>query len=217
MADGVGNGAKDAERSGVHHQVGELEHGFREALGEGENGAALGLRNERERHGKEDAEDDDLKHLAFGDGFGDILRKDVGDELRGGVGRNIEGLRRGGGGEMDAFSCAADMDSRIADEHRKRRDDFKVDQGFEAEAADFLQVGVAGDAHDENAEEQRRDDHLDEPEKNGAEELQLYCDGGPVLPKLCAGEQADEDPSCQRAAGCGIGGDEKDYEPAQER
>src|SRR6184192_1876813 len=97
------------------------------------NGAALGLRNERERHGKEDAEDDDLKHLAFGDGFGDILRKDVGDELRGGVGRNIEGLRRGGGGEMDAFSCAADMDSRIADEHRKRRDDFKVDQGFEAE------------------------------------------------------------------------------------
>ena len=92
MADGVGNGAKDAERSGVHDQVGELEHGFRKAFGQDEHGTALRFGHQNERHGEEDAENDDLEHLALGDGFGDVLRKDVGDELRGTVGRNIECL-----------------------------------------------------------------------------------------------------------------------------
>src|SRR5260370_21497802 len=40
------------------------------------------LRNEGESHGEENAEHDDLQHLAFGDGFGDVFREDVGDELR---------------------------------------------------------------------------------------------------------------------------------------
>src|SRR5713101_5285017 len=56
-------------------------------------------------------------------------------------------------GKMSVMSCAADVDGRIADEHRKGGDDFEVDEGLDAEAADFLQVGVPGDAHHENAEE----------------------------------------------------------------
>ena len=118
---------------------------------------------------------------------------------------------------MDAFSCAADMDGRIADEHGKRGDDFEVDEGFDAQAADFLQVGVAGDAHDENAEEQRRDDDLDEAEKDGAEELQIDRDRRPVVAKLRAGEKPDKDPGRQRAAGCGICRKNEDCEPAQEQ
>jgi len=76
---------------------------------------------------------------------------------------------------------------------------------------------VAGDAHHEDAKEQRRDDHLDEPQKDGSEELQVDCDRGGIVAKLRAGEKADEDPSRQRAAGCGIRRDEKDRKPAQER
>src|SRR6266481_26986 len=91
-------------------------------------------------------------------------------------------------GKMSVMSCAAVWGETLSD--------------------CAAEVGVPGDAHHENAEEQRRDDDLDEPEKNGAEELQVYCDGGPVVAKLRAGEKADEDPGCQRAAGGGIGGDE---------
>src|SRR6202030_4429375 len=118
---------------------------------------------------------------------------------------------------MDTFSSAADMDGRIADEHGERGDDFEVDERLDAETADFLQVGVAGDAHHENAEEQRRDDDLDEAQKDGAEELQVHRDGGPVVAKLGASEKADEDPSRQRAAGRGVGGGEEDGQPAEER
>jgi len=39
--------------------------------------AALGLRNERERHGKKDAEDDDLKHLASATDFAMFSRENV--------------------------------------------------------------------------------------------------------------------------------------------
>ena len=28
MTDGIGDGAKDAERRSIHHQIGELKHGF---------------------------------------------------------------------------------------------------------------------------------------------------------------------------------------------
>src|ERR1700687_2933640 len=118
---------------------------------------------------------------------------------------------------MDAFSSAAQMNARIADEHGKGGDDFEVDEGLDAQAADFLQIGVASDADDENAEEQRGDDDFDEAEKNGSEELQVDCDRGPVVAKLRAGEKADKDPSRQRAPGRSIGRDENDREPAQER
>ena len=101
---------------------------------------------------------------------------------------------------MDAFPCAAQVNGRIADEHSDGRDNFKVDEGLDAEAADFLEVGVASNADDEDPKEQRRDDDLDEAEKNGAEELQVHRDRGPVVTQLRAGEKADEDPGRQRAA-----------------
>src|SRR6266576_3311276 len=118
---------------------------------------------------------------------------------------------------MNTFSCAAQVNGGIADEHGDGRDNLEVDEGFDAETAHFLQVGVPGNADNEDSEQQGRDDDLDEPEKDGAEELQVDRDRGPVLPKLRAGEKPDQDPSRQRAAGCGIGADQKDREPTQER
>src|SRR5437879_10437167 len=118
---------------------------------------------------------------------------------------------------MNTFSCAAQVNGGIADEHGDGRDDLEVDEGFDAETAHFLQVGVPGNADNEESEQQWRDDDLDEPEKDGAEELEVERHRGPGLPKLRAGEKPDQDPSRQRAAGCGIGTDEKDRQPAQER
>src|SRR5256884_10003929 len=56
-----------------------------EASGERQHGTPFCFGNQDERHGKEDAEDDNLQHLALGDGFGDVFGKDVGDELCRGV------------------------------------------------------------------------------------------------------------------------------------
>ncbi len=97
------------------------------------------------------------------------------------------------------------------------RDDFEIDQRLDAEAADFFQIGVAGDSDNENTEEQRRDDDLDEAQENSAEELQIHRDGGRVVAEFRAGEKADENPSRQRTARSGIRRDEKNCEPTEER
>ena len=76
---------------------------------------------------------------------------------------------------------------------------------------------MARDAHHEDAKEQRRDDDLDEPQKNGSEELQVHRDRGPVVAKLRARQQAHQDPGGQRAPRCRVGGDKHDRQPAQER
>src|SRR5260370_33481615 len=118
---------------------------------------------------------------------------------------------------MDAFSGAADMNSRITDEHRDGRDQFEIDERLDAEAADFFQIRVTGNANDKNAEKQWRDNHLDEAKKNRAEQLQIDGDGGPVVAKLRAGEKADENPARQRTAGHALRRDEQNRKPAQER
>src|SRR5260370_6723279 len=109
------------------------------------------------------------------------------------------------------------MDGRITDEHGDGRDNFEIDQRFDSKAADFFQIGVAGDSNNENTEEQRRDDDLDEAEKNGAEELQVDRDGRRVVAEFRAGEKADENPSRQRTPRSGIRRDEENFEPTEER
>jgi len=52
---------------------------------------------------------------------------------------------------------------------------------------------VAGDAHHEDAEEQRRDDDLDEAEKNRAQELKFHRDGGRIVAQPRAGEERCRD------------------------
>src|SRR5260370_31249423 len=193
MSDRVCHGSEDADGRGEHDDVGELEHRFGKAFGEGQHGAALGLRDEREGHGKQNAEDDDLQHLAFGDGFGDVFRKDVGNELRCGVRRWFQ--RFGGDrGQAHAFSGAADVDGGEANQQSEGADDFEINEGFYAEAANFFEVRVAGDADDERDEEQRGDDYLDETQEDGAEELKLEGDRGGVVAKFRDGEQAKENP-----------------------
>jgi len=118
---------------------------------------------------------------------------------------------------MDAFSCAADVDGRIADEHRERGDDFEVDEGFDAEAADFREVGVAGTAHDENAEEQLRDDDLDEAQRKMVRGVAgLLRWRASQWPNSAPARRPTKDPSGQRAAGGGIGGEENDRQPSPE-
>jgi hypothetical protein len=51
------------------------------------------------------------------------------------------------------------------EKQRERGDDFEVDDGLQADAAHAFEVAAAGDAVDQCAEDQRRDDGADKPEK----------------------------------------------------
>src|SRR5258708_16873359 len=106
------------------------------------------------------------------------------------------------------------MNGRITDEHRDGRDQFEIDERLDAEAANFVQIRVTGNANDKNAEEERRDDDFNETKKNRAEQLQIDGDGRPVVAKLRAGEKADENPARQRTAGRGIRRQEPNRKPA---
>ena len=59
-----------------------------------------------------------------------------------------------------------------ADGERDGGHDFEIDQRFETDPADFLQIAGAGDAVHHNAEHDRCDDHLDELEEGVAEDLE---------------------------------------------
>jgi len=109
---------------------------------------------------------------------------------------------------VHAFSGAAQVNGRIADEHGQRGDYFEIDERFDAQAADFPEVGMAGDAHHKNAEQQRRDDDFDEPQKNSAKKLQVDRDRGPIVAQLRAREKADENPSRQRTPRSCMRGDD---------
>ena len=74
---------------------------------------------------------------------------------------------------------------------------------------------MAGDADDEDSEEERGDYYFDEAEKNGAEKLQVDGDAGPIVADFRTGEKSDEDPGREGTARSGVGGDEDDREPTQ--
>ena len=83
--------------------------------------------------------------------------------------RKIQRLAGGRRWQADAFARATEVDGRQADEHSDGGDDFEVDERLDAQAADFLQVGVARDAHHQNGEKQRCDDDANQAQKDGAE------------------------------------------------
>jgi len=109
--------------------------------------------------------------LSFGDGFGDVSPEKCRVMSAPVWGETLSDWAAEDGGD-GRFSRAADMDSGETISHGDRGDDFEVDEGLDAQAADFLQIGVPAMPTHEDAKEQRRDDHLDEAEEDRAEELQ---------------------------------------------
>ena len=121
------------------------------------------------RHAEEEGEDDDLQHFAARHGVDDAGREGV-----------FENLGKAGAGLGEAGGCAflqLHADSRLdqihgaqADEERDGGDDFEIENGFAADAAHGLHVARAGDAGDQRAEEQRRDDRFDQAQEDGAQD-----------------------------------------------
>src|SRR5580704_9406690 len=171
VPDRVSHRPKYADRRRIHHQVRELEHRFRKASGEVQHRAPLRLRHQDQSHGEEHAEHDNLQQLAFCDGLGDALGKNVNDDLRRRVRHDADRFSGGGSRKGYTITRAAQVDGRKADEHRHRRDHFEVDQRLDRQPPHFPQVGMARNAHNQRPKQQRRNNHLDQPQKNRAKQL----------------------------------------------
>ena len=195
VRDGVSHRGADADRRVIHHDIGERKHHVRQRFAEFQHGGALRFRDARERNSKKDGEHRHLQDLVFRDGLREIFREDVQKEIvpvhRRGVLRG-HNFRRGGHGH--AFTGAADIDGAEADEQRHGCDQLKINQALDADASDAAEIAVAGDARDQRAQNQRRDDHFDQAQENIAEDAQVFGKVRAVQADFSAEEHGEENP-----------------------
>ena len=86
-------------------------------------------------------------------------------------GRGRRGAGRGGKHQADARF--EEIHREQPDHQGERRDHLEVDHRAQADAADGFDVTRAGDPGDERAENQRRDDHLDQAQEELAERIEI--------------------------------------------
>ena len=216
MTNGVRDRRADADGREQHHDVRELEHRLREAFAERQQRPTLRLRQKRERDAEHHAEHDDLQHLAVGNRLGDVLGKDMQDDVLPRLRhRTRDLLSRRWRRQVDPHPRAADRDRRPPDEQRKRRDDLEVHERLDPHAPNLFQVAVAGYADDERREEQRGNDGANQPDEDLAEDAEL--DGGlwEIMSECRAGHHRDENPRRQRPPPHGKQNESGDDEPSQ--
>src|ERR1700758_1700548 len=90
------------------------------------------------------------------------------------------------------------MEGGESDDHGNGRDDFEIDEGLDAEAANLFEIGMAGNSYNENAEEQRRDDDLDQTKKDVTENAKMFSRCRRIEAKLETAEHGDKDPQRER-------------------
>src|SRR5262249_20738327 len=144
---------------------------------------------------KNDAEDNYLQYLPFSNGLGDVLGKDLYDEVAGNLLLSSHSLRCHGWSHT--YAGLGNVDSSQTDQQRKRSYDFEIDQCLHAHASNLFQVGVPGNSHDQSRKNQRSNDGLDQAEKNRAQKLQLSGASRPVSADLRAEQDASRDPGSE--------------------
>jgi hypothetical protein len=109
----------------------------------------------------------------------------------------------------------AQVDRPESEEDCDGRDYFKKDDRAEAEPSDLSQVGVPGDADYQRSEQQRRNDGLDQPQKDERQHAQVDGDIGEVVANLRAQQHGDEDPGGERASQASVDHQGGQRNPAQ--
>ena len=134
-----------------------------------------------ERHDREAEQDGEQQHLqdvALGEGAHDAVRDDVQHEFDRMHLAGLPGeLGRGGGirhlaGEIGAR--AGDVGDEQADDQREGGDDLEIHQRLDADPADLLGVLDVRDARHHGAEDDRRDEHLDQFDEAVAQRLDPF-------------------------------------------
>ena len=111
------------------------------------------------------------------------------------VGHGLGIERRGIGIEPSARSNQIGDDQ--SDDQRERRYDFEIQQRLAADATHLLHAAGAGDAEHHRAEDDRRDQHLDERDEAIAKRLQLHTGFGAHIADRAADHDRQQHPEIQ--------------------
>ena len=194
LADGERHRAEGADRRQPHDESDDVEERMRDVVDEMEHGLAA-LAQQRDREREQDREEQDLQDLSLGKSADDRVRDDVHQELDGALLARLRGVDLDRPG-IDGLRIHvhADAGLQIIDDHQPDHegeggDDLEIDERLEADASDLLQVFHAGDAVHDGAEDDRRDQHLDQLDEAVAERLHLLADLRIEMPE----QDADDD------------------------
>ena len=124
-------------------------------------------------------------------------------------------ISAGRGGKLNADAGFAQIDGPEPEEDRDGGDDFEEDDGAQSQPADLPQVGMPGDADHQRSEQQRRNDGLDQPQKDERQHAQMRGDIGEVVPDLRAQQHGDEDPRGERPPQASVDDQRGERNPAQ--
>ncbi len=216
MAHSESNGGADADGGEQHDHVGETEHGFRQALAELHHGPAPLLGYLSQSDAEQDAEDYHLQYLAFRNRLGDVFRKDMQNDFSRGRARWSRTCRgRSACLQLYPGTGFADVDGRQSNQQGQGGDNLKINDGLDAHAPDFLEIGVAGNSADQGSEEQGSDDKCNQTQKNLAQDFQVRGGVGPVMAKFRPSQHADQDPGSQGASHKGVCGQSGYCDPAR--
>ena len=137
-----------------------------------------------------------LKDLAFGKGIDHGVGNDVQQKIDGALrmrGGRVTGERLGiqrGDVDVHPRTRLERIDHDDADDQRDRAHGLEIEQRLATDAADLLHVLHAGDTGHHGAENDRRDNHLDELDEAVAQRLHCRADIGP--------EVAEQHSTCDR-------------------
>ena len=153
-----------------------------------------------ERDSEENREDHDRQDLVGAHRLEDRLRHEVRDEIleveRGGL-----DAARGGGGRDRQVEPDAGMKRSHEDQPERQRHQTREDEPADrtqADAAERGDVAHVRDSGDQRREDERRDDHLDQPQEQGGDDAEVIGDG---LQPLGARRRAVVDRVVRRPAG----------------
>ncbi len=134
MADCVGDCPSHRGRSQVHDDVREFEHSFREALEEAKQWTALRRGQHAQSERKNYCEHYNLQHLSFGHRLGDVLRKNVQNQIARTLLLRDRRHNYLIGGSAYTNTGLADVDCSQSNHQCESRDYLEVDQALYAHA-----------------------------------------------------------------------------------
>src|SRR5258708_6019376 len=174
---GEGHAAESAERGGADNDTDDGENDF------GEDGEAAGERfatsaKQRDGEAGKNGNEQDLENIAGGEGVNEGARGDgeqEGDDAgffgAAGVNGSGFGIERGGI-DVEAGAGMKKNGDENADDEGDCGDDFKIKQSFDADAADFFEIGHGSNALNDDAENHGGDHHSNQGDEGVAERLE---------------------------------------------
>jgi len=165
------------ERCEPHHIVGDLEHHAHQRF-HSDDDRLSALADGRQRDTEEDRKDDDRQDFVLAHRLEDRGRDDVGDEIVEVEAAGFDAAGRGGWRKrkVEADAGAENMHEDQAERQRKQAGADEPDQRANADAAERGDVAHVRDARDQSGKDQRRDDHLDQPQEQSGDDAQIFRD-----------------------------------------